>query len=182
MSRRLLIVLGVLAMVAAGALVIGLRGAAEATAPVTSSAGLIPVPTFDPFPAPTVQGKTLDGSPIDLADYRGKPVVLNFWASWCNPCQREIPAIAAFAKDHPELQVIGVNYQDNRDDANAFVQKFGVTWPSIVDDGTIGMQFKVPGLPATFLIDAAGQVVDRALGEVTKQLLDDRVKALSSAP
>lgn len=182
MSRRLLIVLGVLAMVGAGVLVIGLRGAAEATAPVTSSTGLNPIPTFDPFPAPTVQGKTLDGSPIDLADYRGKPVVLNFWASWCVPCRREIPAIAAFAKDHPELQVIGVNYQDNMDDANAFVQEFGVTWPSIIDDGSIGKQFAVPGLPATFLIDADGQVVDRALGEVTKQLLDERVKALSPPP
>ena len=131
-------------------------------------------------PAPSLRGTTIDGEPFDLADYRGTPVVLNFWASWCGPCRRELPALAAFAKAHPEIQVIGVDYQDDVEAARTFAAENGATWPSVVDDGPIGAAYEVPGLPATYLIDAQGRIVERLLGEVTEAALTEQLPALMS--
>ncbi len=178
MSRRLAIAIAVLASVGVVALFVGLRGATSATEP--SPAVDAGIEAFEPIPAPPLKGTTLDGAPFDLADLRGTPVVVNFWATWCGPCRREIPAIAAFAKNHPEVQVVGVNYQDDTTAARAFAAETGATWPSVIDDGEIGAAWKVPGLPATFFIDAEGQVVDRGLGEVTEQVLEERTANLTA--
>jgi hypothetical protein len=75
--------------------------------------------------------------------------------------------------------VLGVDYQDNVADAAAFEKKYGATWPSVVDDGPIGSRYKVPGLPTTFLINSAGQIVERILGEVTEPMLAARFKAMT---
>ena len=91
-----------------------------------------------------------------------------------------MPALAAFAKAHPEIAVVGVDYQDSAKDAKAFAAQHGATWPSVVDDGPIGSAYKVPGLPSTFLIDAQGQLVDRILGEITEQILDAHVQELTA--
>lgn len=181
MSRRAKQLLVALIIIGALSLAVGVYGitqqsASSSTAPTEESL----IPAFQKGAAPAIVGTTLDGKPFDLASYRGTPVVLNFWASWCGPCRRELPAIAAFAKAHPEIQVIGVDYQDSAKDARAFAKERGVTWPSVVDDGPIGAAYKVPGLPSTFLIDAQGQLVDRILGEVTEQTLDDRVAELTA--
>jgi thiol-disulfide isomerase/thioredoxin len=138
------------------------------------------IPKFEAGPAPAIVGTTLTGEPFDLATYRGTPVVVNFWASWCGPCRKELPAIAAFAKAHPEIAVVGVDYQDSTKEAKAFATERGANWPSVVDDGPIGAAYKVPGLPATFLIDAQGQLIDRILGEVTEEMLNARVPELTS--
>ena len=87
-----------------------------------------------------------------------------------------IAAFREFAKAHPEVQVVGISYQDDVGEARAFAKQAGATWPSIVDDGPIGSGFKVPGLPATFIIDPAGTVTYRLLGEVTEQQLVELVK------
>lgn len=130
--------------------------------------------------APDFDLPNLDGSgTTSLAALRGQVVVLNFWASWCGPCRKELPAIAAFAKAHPEIAVIGVDYQDDVESAKAFAAEHGATWPSVVDDGPIGAAYKVPGLPATYLIDAQGQIVDRILGEVTEATLEAQVPELT---
>ena len=185
MPRRTRVILAVLTAVALILLGIGLYGirtqreAASAgfdTAAVRSAEESL-VPAFAPGPAPAISGRTLDGDTLDLASLRGRPVLLNVWASWCGPCRKEIPAIAAWAKAHPEVTVVGVDYQDDVDAARAFAREHGATWPSIVDDGPIGEALQVPGLPATYLIDADGRLVDRILGEVTEPLLDARLKA-----
>lgn len=183
MSRRSMIAIAVLAALGVVALAIGLRGATQAgDADAERSAAVNPdVPAFTPFPAPATAGKTLDGLSVDLARLRGTPVVLNFWATWCGPCRKELPAIAAFAKAHPDIAVIGVNYQDDPSAARALAKETGASWPSIVDDGPLGAAWKVPGLPATFYIDADGKVVDRSLGEVTAQQLEDRVPILTGS-
>ncbi len=180
MSRRLAIAIAVLSSVVVVGLVVGLRAAADATKPEKTAAVDANIPAFTPFAAPPLKGTTLDGKPFDLADYRGTPVVVNFWATWCGPCRREIPAIASFAKNHPDIQVIGVNYQDDAAAARTFAEETGASWPSVVDDGPIGAAWKVPGLPATFFIDADGQVVDRGLGEVSEQLLVERTAGLTA--
>ena len=179
MSRRTITIVVALAAVGLVALGIGLYGVltqGSAAAPTEESL----IPAFQPGPAPAVQGRTLDGGTFDLASLKGTPVVLNFWASWCHPCREELPAIAAWAKAHPEVQVVGVDYEDDVADARAFAKELDATWPMVIDaDGAIGEAYEVPGLPATFLIDAEGRIVDRILGEVTVESLDARAKALS---
>lgn len=178
MSRRAIIIVIALVLLASVTFVVGLRGMTSASAPAAAPTESSLIAPFSPTMAPKITGTTLTGKPFALADYAGTPIVLNFWASWCSPCRREIPAIAAFAKAHPKVQVIGVNYQDTIDDANAFARQTGVTWPSVIDDGPIGNAYQVPGLPATYLIDAQGQIVDRILGEVTEAVLTAHVEQL----
>ena len=179
MSRRVKLILAALIVAASGFLAIGLYGITQqsdsAAAPTEQSL----IPKFEAKDAPPVLGTTLDGEPFDLADYRGTPVVLNFWASWCGPCRRELPALAAFAKANPEIQVIGVDYQDDVEAARTFAAENGATWPSVVDDGPIGAAYEVPGLPATYLIDAQGRIVERLLGEVTEATLEAKVPELT---
>lgn len=179
MSRRSLIVTVALVGFGAVALFVGIRGIADVTKAETAPTESSLIPAFTPIKAPAITGQTITGKPFDLADYAGKPIILNFWASWCGPCRREIPAIAAFAKSHPEIQVLGVDYLDDVAEAAAFATANGATWPSVVDDGPIGSSYKVPGLPTTFLINSQGQIVERILGEVTEPMLAARIKAMS---
>jgi len=173
-----MIIVIALVLLASVTFVIGLRGMTSASAPAAAPTESSLIAPFSPIKAPAITGTTLTGKPFALSDYAGTPMVLNFWASWCGPCRREIPAFAAFAKAHPEVQVIGINYQDTIDDAKAFARQTGATWPSVIDDGAIGKAYQVPGLPATYLIDAQGQIVGRILGETTEAVLTAHVEQL----
>jgi thiol-disulfide isomerase/thioredoxin len=179
MSRRVKLILAVLIAAAVGFLAIGLYGITQQSDSAATPTEQSLIPTFEAKDAPPVVGTTLDGEPFDLADYRGTPVVLNFWASWCGPCRRELPALAAFAKAHPEIQVLGVDYQDDVAAARTFAAENGATWPSVIDDGPIGAAYEVPGLPATYLINAQGRIVERLLGEVTEATLEEQLKVLT---
>jgi DsbE subfamily thiol:disulfide oxidoreductase len=180
MTRRVKLILAALVVIAVAFFAVGVYGITQQTDAPAAPTEASPLPAFESKPAPAITGTTLDGQPFSLAEYRGTPVVLNFWASWCAPCRRELPAIAAFAKAHPEVQVLGVNYQDGLDAAKAFAAENGVAWPSVVDDGPIGAAYEVPGLPATYLIDAQGRIVERLLGEVTEEQLEERIKVLTA--
>ncbi len=174
-----MVAIAVLATLGVVTLVIGLRGASEATDAATGTPAVdANVPAFEPFDAPPVVGETITGGAFDLAELRGTPVVLNFWASWCGPCRKEIPALAAFQAANPDLAVVGVSYQDDPADALAFAEETGADWPSVIDDGPIGSAYGVPGLPATFFIDAEGRVVGRILGEATEATLQQGAQAL----
>ena len=180
MSRRTKLILAALVAAGVAVLGVGLYGVTQQSETTAAPTEQSLIPKFKPGPAPSITGTTLDGRAFDLTTYRGTPVVLNFWASWCGPCRRELPALAAFAKAHPEIAVVGIDYQDSAKDARAFAKAHGATWPSVVDDGPIGAAYEVPGLPSTFLIDAQGQLVDRILGEVTVPILDAHVKQLTA--
>ncbi len=92
----------------------------------------------------------IDGREVSLAAYAGKPIVLNIWASWCTGCREEARDPAAFADAHPEAQVIGLDTQDNDDDARAFYRAFGWTHPSIRDpSGELAARLRLQGLPTT---------------------------------
>jgi thiol-disulfide isomerase/thioredoxin len=189
MSRPWRIALVALIAVGAATLAVGLYGVVRAQRGSADTSDLAAVQSaesgavqkFDGGPIRPIEGTSLDGKRVKLADYAGQPVVLSFWASWCGPCREEMPALAAWARQHPEVAVVGVNYEDDAAAARAFAQAHGGTWPSIADpDGRIGETFKVPGLPATFLLDRSGKVVDRILGEVTGPTLDAHLKAIGA--
>jgi cytochrome c biogenesis protein CcmG/thiol:disulfide interchange protein DsbE len=127
-------------------------------------------------PAPALAITTFDGDVFDLVDHvrfdRG-PVLLNLWASWCEPCKREFPVLSEFAAARPEVTVVGVAVQDQLDSARAFVMEnqpgFIVGWDA---DGSVREAYPSFGLPATFVIDRSGTVVDIILAELTPQRME----------
>lgn len=118
----------------------------------------------------SIVGATLDGTPFDLADLRGKVVVLNSWASWCPPCEAEMPAFVNLANsaDPEDVVVIGLNVSDELDAATAFMAEKGIEFPVIADpDGAL--LASIPGvppksLPSTVILDRDGRIATRIIG------------------
>jgi len=120
--------------------------------------------------APTFETFDLLGEPVRLVDYRGKVVVLNFWASWCVPCRKEFPLLKQVHGG--DVAVLGVVYQDSKRAAAAFMRQQGATWPGLIDPkGQIAKAYGVgakPGIPVTFAINARGAQVQRHIGELRR--------------
>ncbi len=132
--------------------------------------------------APSFQLVDLDGDPVRLADFRGRPVVVNFWASWCGPCVEEFPLLQQAAAEHASdgLALIGIVYRDNADAARSFMQQMGADWPTAMDPGeTVADQFGIlAGPPETFFIDAEGTVVARQIGQLAARDLERHLAAI----
>ena len=114
-----------------------------------------------------------------LADYKGRWVVVNFWATWCVPCIREIPEIAAFARAHPDVVVIGVA-TDEEDAAKVrrFAAKVGHGYPLVIADDAVEKQLGHPyALPATRIYDPAGRVAYDRVGRLDRKALEDITRA-----
>lgn len=122
-------------------------------------------------PAPPIVGTTIDGEAFDLAALRGRPVIVNFWASWCIPCRDEFPLFEAALQTHAadELTIVGVLFEDQPDAAAAFMASFDAGWPSVPDpDGTLATRFRVVAPPQTFFIDGSGTIQSIQIGELTE--------------
>ncbi len=126
------------------------------------------VPIEKRVPAPNLAGPTVAGPDLDLAGFRGRILVVNFWASWCAPCRAETPGLVKMAADNPQVAFVGVNEKDTLSAAKAFIRDNGVIYPSIVDRiGTLAARWPVPpGLPSTFVLDGKGQLAARFTGGV----------------
>jgi len=129
-----------------------------------------------------ITGTALDGTTIDLAKYRGKPLVLNFWASWCVPCREEFPLFKdrlATLGERDGLQVVGVLYKDQPELAQAFLSDFGASWPSLTDpDGSIAAAYRVVAPPQTYFIDKDGVLRGIQIGEVRPEDFDTQYKKI----
>lgn len=118
----------------------------------------------------TLTGTTLTGETFDLASTRGRPTVVNFFASWCPPCNSEAPDLVAFAAAHPEASFVGVAVNDERADTEAFVGKYGVVYPVVYDpEGGTGNDWGVSGIPTTFFLDAQGTIKDTIVGAASRE-------------
>lgn len=138
--------------------------------PLSAQIGTTTVDVGDREALPPVSGRTVDGAVLDVADLRGRVVVLNSWASWCAPCREEIPAFVDLAEvaDPTEVAVVGLNVTDQPAAAKAFTEEFGMAYPSVVD-AKGDLLRTIPGvppaaLPSTVIVDREGRIAARIIG------------------
>lgn len=127
--------------------------------------------------APALQGATLAGGTVDLSRLRGKPVVINFFASWCAPCKSEGAAFAAVAHRYTgRVQFVGVAIDDSRTGARRYVQRYRWTWPVVFDphDHLVG-PYGLIGKPTTFVLDDRGRIVWKLQREVSASELSTAI-------
>lgn len=117
---------------------------------------------------------------VSLADHEGEWVLANVWASWCDPCRDESPALQRFAERHEgEVTVVGIDTQDNTDDALGFVAEFGLTYTQLHDgSGEYADELGTTGVPETFLIDPDGNVAFHYPGAIDEEILRTQVEPL----
>jgi cytochrome c biogenesis protein CcmG/thiol:disulfide interchange protein DsbE len=151
-----------------------------------------PIAQVDSQPAPgglLKQGETApdfvavldDGRYLRLSDLQGKPVVLNFWATWCGPCRLEMPELVKAAGADPNLVVLAADVQEARSPVEDFAAEFKMALPIVLDkDGKVRNLYRVPGLPTTYFIDKAGKVASVVVGPLTPQVLADRLAEIQS--
>ena len=133
---------------------------------------------------PTISGATLTGSTIKSADYRGKVVLINFWASWSAACRRNQPGLEALWRrlsPSGKVAFVGVDYRDPRPAATEYLREFGVTYPSVSDPaGALGARFHVPSLPATILVDPDGQLHYRLVGAQDAAFIEGLLQTIAT--
>jgi cytochrome c biogenesis protein CcmG, thiol:disulfide interchange protein DsbE len=131
--------------------------------------------------APPLSGTTVDGRTVSLADLHGKPVIVNFWASWCGPCIREFPVLKDAEVQHPGLVILGVIYQDDADHAKAFATQMSADWANLTDpDGSMANAYLVVAPPQSYFIDGKGIVRSRQIGEITAADLERQYAAIAA--
>ncbi len=120
-------------------------------------------------PAPDFQLSTLDGKSVRLSDLRGKVVVINFWASWCVPCQEEQPSLEAMWQHYKDQGVtfLGVDIQDNQHDALGYIDRYKVSYPNVADtSGAVYINYGVVGMPETYVVSRQGTIQQKLVGPV----------------
>jgi thiol-disulfide isomerase/thioredoxin len=145
------------------------------------------VPASDRAAAPKLAGTLLDGSSFDLAEHRGKVVVLNVWGSWCPPCRAEAPHLQRVWSETRSsgVQFVGIDTRDTTASAQAFERRFGITYPSLVDDdGRLLLAFRstLPpnAIPSTIVVDRQGRVAARIVGATTYEKLRALVDGIAA--
>ncbi|TFE01466.1 peroxiredoxin family protein [Jeotgalibacillus salarius] len=152
----------------------------ESAAPVESSGAV-----KEGNPVPDVQAPTLDGEIVNLKDYRGQKVILNFWATWCPPCMAEMPHMQEYyeneAKDqNVEILAVNLTSKDNGiDKINSFVDDYGLTFPILLDEtGIMGEEFQAFYIPTTYLIDEEGVIQRKLMGPMDREMMIDMMEDL----
>jgi cytochrome c biogenesis protein CcmG/thiol:disulfide interchange protein DsbE len=133
-------------------------------------------------PAPGFRMSVFDGGELSLEGLKGKPVLLNFWASWCYPaCYEEAPLLEATWRKYKDqgVMVVGVDVQDKEANAREFMRRFNFTFPNGPDPGSkISIDYGVYGVPETFFIDREGRITYKHVGAITPALVEAQVQAL----
>ncbi|MER5970188.1 TlpA disulfide reductase family protein [Streptomyces sp. NPDC002055] len=159
----------------------GTSGGSAGTKFVAGTGGIDTAKKADRQPLPDISGTTLDGKKLNLADYKGKLLVINVWGSWCSPCRLEMPHLVKVAKATKAdgVEFVGINVRDpNKPPAVKFQKEFGVPYPSLYDPvGKLMLRFPAGSLnpkaiPSTVIVDRDGKVAARAL----KALSEDELR------
>lgn len=133
-------------------------------------------------PAPDFTLRALDGTEMTLSAMRGKPVVLNFWASWCEPCKYEHDLLQQASRYYGQnVQFLGVVYQDTEANVRHYLEEHASVYPQVLDPVTkVGIDYGVSGVPESYLVDADGMIREKSPGVISgdelRRWLDTRVK------
>lgn len=131
-------------------------------------------------PAPPLVGAGLSGEHLDISTYTGQPVVIFFWAAWCDPCRAEQPELNALAARYPGVHFIGDDVNDEAVSARTYVADLKVPFPSVFDRSDVNPgAFLVPAIPTTIVVNSAGKIVGRYVGTVSG--ISQKLDALLSA-
>ena len=143
------------------------------------AAGTVGVAPIQARPAPAFSVPLFEGGTFQLGEQRGRPVLINFWASWCIPCEDEAAALERASRRYGDrVQFVGVNVQDTDANARAFLRRFGVTYPNGRDaSGEVAVEYGMSGVPETYFVDRNGALVRKWQGplddERLRQFLDE---------
>lgn len=181
-QRKLLIAVVVL-VVSVGGGWLWSRAAEPTLDALLTTPGEVPYPTIATNNAvagmslPTASLLTLDGKKIDSSELIGKPLILNFWYSTCEPCRREMPVLAASADTHSAtVRFVGINMNDSIETATAFAEKYNVLYDIMFDSsGSFISDLGVATAPMTLFVDAQGIIVDQVAGEITADKLESLI-------
>jgi peroxiredoxin len=131
--------------------------------------------------APDFILKNLQGEEVRLSELKGKGVVINFWATWCNPCKREMPLIEEqyqVVKDQ-NIEILAINIAESHLAVSSFINRMGVTFPVLLDSHRVVTQrYAVGALPSTFFINKDGIVMDHYVGEMDEKILTERLASI----
>lgn len=132
--------------------------------------------------APDIVLKTLHNEQIRLSDLRGKPVIVNFWATWCPPCQREMPDLQKFYNDyksHVEFLSVHLTSQDSREKVAPFMEQYRITFPVVLDTkGKILKLYNIQTIPTTYILDKNGIIRKKVIGPLTYKQLQEAIALL----
>ncbi|AJE41895.1 TlpA family protein disulfide reductase [Streptomyces nodosus] len=162
----------------------GTSGGSGSTNFITGADGIATVKKGERTAAPDLSGTTIDGKKLDVADYKGKVVVLNVWGSWCPPCRAEAPNFVKVAEETAGkgVQFVGINTRDtDTQPARAFEKQYGVTYPSLYDPtGKLMLRFEKgtlnpQAIPSTLIIDRDGKIAARTLQALSEDKLREMI-------
>ena len=184
-SPALLLLVPILGIVTAALLI--MQEGQVMRQPATPTSFVLPTsePTRNPFANPARLDFTLPalgGGTISLADYDGRPVILNFWATWCVPCERELPIFARFMQEQDEVAVLAINIGETAEQVQPWLDARGLgSIPVVLDENlNVRDQYGVFSIPVTFGLDGEGVVREQRFGEVTLDDLRAFAEALAS--
>lgn len=135
------------------------------------------------YPAPDFTLATLDGDEISLSDLEGKPVLVNFWATWCPPCRSEMPDLQDFHATYgDQVALLGVNWAEEPEEVRVFLNRYDITYPNVLDrKGRAFVQYRLMGLPTTLFIDETGLVRGLWYGPLKTDQIADRFAEISES-
>jgi thiol-disulfide isomerase/thioredoxin len=138
----------------------------------------------NPQPMPAFLVNDVDGNPVSTAAWKGKVVLLNFWATWCPPCRAEVPVLVDLATRYKDrVQIIGVSLDDGPEEVRAFVKDEGINYPVVMASREIVAEYGgVPALPTLFVVNADGNVVQKHEGLYSRELYETEIRLLLGLP
>ncbi len=131
-------------------------------------------------PAPEFTLQDINGKVVRLSDFRGKPVLVNFWATWCPPCRKEFPELVQrYDAAQGTFVVLGVDIRENVDDVRSFVKEYQAKYPILMDEnGDVVRAYRLTGVPSSYFVDANGVLRDEYFGPLTGNKIDTKIAAL----